>query len=64
VIRNRQPTEVPTTKIVPGDILLLKPGKRVSADVRLLDAVGLEVDEASLTGESFPVAKDANIVLT
>jgi P-type Ca2+ transporter type 2C len=64
VLRNRQPTEVPTTQIVPGDILLLKPGERVPADAKLLDAVGLEVDEASLTGESFPVAKDANIVLT
>jgi len=64
VLRNRQPTEVLTTQIVPGDILLLKPGVRVPADARLLDAVGLEVDESSLTGESFPVAKDANLILT
>jgi Ca2+-transporting ATPase len=64
VLRNRQPVEVLTTQIVPGDILLLKPGQRVPADAKLLDAFGLEVDEASLTGESFPVAKDANIVLT
>ena len=63
VLRNGQATEVLTTRIVPGDILLLKPGKRVPADARLLDAYGLEMDESSLTGESFPVAKDANLVL-
>jgi len=41
----------------------LKVGQRVPADARLLEAYGLEVDESSLTGESFPAAKDANIVL-
>ena len=45
--------------LVPGDILVLKTGQRVPADARLLEAFGLEVDESSLTGESFPVAKDA-----
>jgi Ca2+-transporting ATPase len=63
VLRNGQPIEVLTTRIVPGDIILLRPGQRVPADARLLDAVGLEVDEASLTGESFPAAKDADVVL-
>ena len=63
VLRNGQPVEVPTTRLVPGDIILLKPGERVPADARLLDAFGLEVDEASLTGESFPASKDADAVL-
>ncbi len=63
VLRNGKPQEIPTTNIVPADIILLKPGERVPADARLLDAVGLEVDESSLTGESFPVAKDASISL-
>src|SRR3990170_5844878 len=63
VLRNGKPTEVQTTNIVPGDLLLLKPGQRVPADARLLDSVGLEVDESSLSGESFPVTKDANAVL-
>jgi Ca2+-transporting ATPase len=64
VLRNGKPTEVQTIKIVPGDVLLLKPGERVPADGRLLDAVGLEIDEASLTGESFPSAKDADLILS
>jgi Ca2+-transporting ATPase len=60
VLRNGQPHEVETAFLVPGDIILLKTGQRIPADARLLSAFGLEVDEASLTGESFPVAKDAS----
>ena len=63
VLRNGQPIEVQTAFLVPGDILLLKVGQRVPADARLLEAFGLEVDESSLTGESFPAAKDATAVL-
>ncbi len=62
-LRNGQLSEVPTDSIVQGDIILLKAGGRVPADARLLDAAGLGVDESALTGESFPVAKDANAVL-
>jgi Ca2+-transporting ATPase len=64
VLRNGQPTEVQNSNIVTGDILLIRAGERVPADARLLDAVGLEVNEAALTGESFPVAKDARGVLS
>ena len=63
VLRNGQPIEVQTANLVPGDVLLLKVGQRVPADARILEAYGLEVDESSLTGESFPVAKDASAVL-
>jgi Ca2+-transporting ATPase len=63
VLRNGQPREVQTALLVPGDVILLKTGQRVPADARLLSSFGLEVDEASLTGESFPVAKDAVAVL-
>ncbi len=59
VLRDGQPKEIQTAFLVPGDILLLKTGQRVPADARLLEAFGLEVDESSLTGESFPVSKDA-----
>jgi calcium-translocating P-type ATPase len=57
VLRDGRPAMVPTGDIVPGDILVLAPGDRVAADARLIDAQGLEVDEAALTGESLPVAK-------
>jgi Ca2+-transporting ATPase len=63
VLRNGQTQEVQTALLVPGDILLLKTGQRVPADARLVDSLGLEVDESSLSGESFPVAKDADVVL-
>lgn len=63
VLRNGQPVEAQTAFLVPGDILLLNVGQRVPADARILEAYGLEVDESSLTGESFPVAKDAAAVL-
>jgi Ca2+-transporting ATPase len=63
VIRNGQTKKVLTVGIVPGDIIVLKPGDRVPADARLLYSLGLEIDESSLTGESFPVPKDATILL-
>jgi Ca2+-transporting ATPase len=63
VLRSGQTQEVRTALLVPGDIMLLKTGQRIPADARLVDSFGLEVDEASLTGESFPVAKDTDAVL-
>ena len=63
VLRNGQAKEVQTVFLVPGDVLLLKVGQRVPADARLFEAYGLETDESSLTGESFPVSKDAAAIL-
>ncbi len=57
VWRDGQPVSVPASDVVPGDVLLLAPGDRVVADARLLEAQGLEVDEAALTGESLPIRK-------
>lgn len=48
---------IPDREVVPGDILFLSEGEKISADARLLDARALKVDEASLTGESNPVGK-------
>ncbi|MGE5187602.1 MAG: cation-translocating P-type ATPase [Betaproteobacteria bacterium] len=64
VLRDSQQVEIRTEFLVPGDILLLKVGQRMPADARLLEAFGLEVDESSLTGEAFPVSKDAALLLT
>ncbi|MBO0790348.1 MAG: HAD-IC family P-type ATPase, partial [Ktedonobacteraceae bacterium] len=57
VLRDNQEMKVPADEVVPGDILLLAAGDRVAADARILDAQGLEVDEAALTGEALPVSK-------
>lgn len=61
VIRNSQIQEVKTSELVVGDIVILLEGVRVPADVRLIDSLGLLVNESSLTGESFPVNKDAQV---
>jgi Ca2+-transporting ATPase len=57
VVRGGVPETVRAADLVPGDLVLLDTGDRVPADLRLCDAVALEVDEAALTGESLPVAK-------
>ncbi len=50
---------VPTVDLVPGDVVALEAGNVVPADLRLLEAAGLRLDEATLTGESHPVDKSA-----
>lgn len=57
VLRDGHAVTVRSDEIVPGDILLLATGDRVAADARVISAQGLELDEAALTGESFPVPK-------
>src|SRR6478735_1866478 len=51
-------TTVPAAELVPGDVVRLMPGDKVPADVRLLEAFQLRVDESALTGESVPSSKD------
>jgi len=58
VIRAGTEEKICTCDIVPGDILLLRPGDRVPADARLIESKKLTVDESPLTGESVPVKKD------
>ncbi|MXP48282.1 HAD-IC family P-type ATPase [Altererythrobacter luteolus] len=59
VRRSGAAREIPSAEIVPGDIVELESGMKVTADIRLLSTSGLRVDESLLTGESMPVAKDA-----
>ncbi len=59
VVRDGEPTQVPQRDIVVGDVLLVETGDKIVADGRLLGSVDLSVNESSLTGESMPVAKDA-----
>jgi magnesium-transporting ATPase (P-type) len=57
VLRERALVEVDAETLVPGDVVRLRSGDFVPADVRLLEAVSLRVDESALTGESVPAAK-------
>lgn len=57
VLRDGVVVTLAANELVPGDLLLLAPGDRVAADARVIQAQGLEVDEAALTGESLPVPK-------
>jgi Ca2+-transporting ATPase len=61
VLREGVETPVPTSRVAPGDWIVLKTGSAVPADARLLRAEALLVDESSLTGESFPVEKAADV---
>ncbi|MCJ1285291.1 hypothetical protein MMC26_004631 [Xylographa opegraphella] len=60
-VRNGKTEVVPTAEVVPGDIVELKTGDTVPADIRLLEAVNFDCDEALLTGESLPVQKNAEV---
>jgi|GEM_PF-3860240 len=62
VVRDRALQGIPAEQVVPGDILVLKPGSHVAADGRLLEARRLTVDESALTGESLPVTKVATVL--
>jgi P-type Ca2+ transporter type 2C len=57
-LRDGAEVELPSRDLVPGDIILLRAGNRVPADVRLTESVNLQVEEAALTGESVPVEKN------
>lgn len=59
VRRSGKVDRVPADQLVPGDIVLLEQGDGVPADLRIIEASCLEIEESSLTGESYPVPKSA-----
>ncbi|MDD8012838.1 MAG: cation-translocating P-type ATPase [Acidobacteriota bacterium] len=63
VRRDGSRQSVPGPDLVPGDIVFIEAGNFVPADIRLVEAVNLRLEEAALTGESLPVQKDASIRL-
>jgi magnesium-transporting ATPase (P-type) len=64
VLRSRRRQEIAAEDLVPGDIVLLKAGDKVPADIRLISVSRFEVDESSLTGESVAVTKTTQPVLS
>jgi len=62
VLRNGRIREVPAQELVPGDIVLLEAGDVVTADLRIVASSGLCADESTLTGESLPVDKSADLL--
>jgi Ca2+-transporting ATPase len=59
VLREGKEEDVLSKELVPGDILLLEAGDKIPADARIIEEQSLQCDEGTLTGESFPVMKDA-----
>ncbi len=60
VIRDGHRKEIPASQLVPGDLVLLKSGDRIPADLRLIETNNLRIEEAILTGESQPVEKNTD----
>ena len=63
VIRDGVRTDVNAGELVPGDLVAMRAGDAMPADVRIIECDGLSVDESSLTGESLPASKDASALL-
>lgn len=62
IIRDGQQFHLLANELVPGDIVKFSVGDRVPADIRLITAVDLEIDESNLTGETRPAKKDTEPV--
>ncbi len=60
VIRDGAEKEIDSRFLVPGDIIKIEEGDKIAADAKLLQAINLEINEATLTGESLPVFKEEN----
>ena len=64
VLRDGKRFKVKSTELVLGDVVILEEGDTIGADLRLIEAVNLKANESSLTGESVPVEKDAEITFS
>ncbi|MDD7267474.1 MAG: calcium-translocating P-type ATPase, PMCA-type [Lachnospiraceae bacterium] len=64
VIRDGETIEIDSENLVPGDIVALDAGRFIPCDMRLLESVNLQVEESALTGESVPVSKNAELLIT
>ena len=62
VMRDGKLVHLPSSELVPGDIVLLEAGDSVPADCRVLESASMKIEEAALTGESVPVEKHADAI--
>lgn len=60
ILRDGEWVKIPSKEMVPGDIVKFTAGDRIGADVRLIEAKSLEIEESALTGESVPVEKNVS----
>ncbi|KOO40704.1 calcium-translocating P-type ATPase, SERCA-type [Priestia koreensis] len=63
VLREGEWRKVPSRELVLGDVIKFTSGDRIGADVRIIEAKGLEIEESALTGESLPVTKRTDAIL-
>jgi len=63
VLRGGHQVTIASRELVVGDVVIIEAGNYIPADMRLIESINLKVEEASLTGESVPVDKNANVVL-
>ncbi len=63
VIRSGDQKLIPASHVIPGDIVVLQAGDKISADMRLFSIKNLQCDESALTGESLPVSKRTETIL-
>ena len=62
VRRNSHTSEIDSSQLVPGDIVILDAGRIIPADLRLIETANLQTEESALTGESLPEHKDASLI--
>lgn len=62
VLRDGEVVEIPSKEVVVGDIVILDAGDYVCADGRIIESYSLQINESSLTGESLPIEKMANVI--
>ncbi len=63
VVRDCKTVSMPTSQIVPGDLIVVEAGDKAPADAKIVESYNLEMNEASLTGESMPVKKKAGKII-
>jgi len=61
LLRDGESDTIPSAQVVPGDVVMVKTGDTIPADLRLFETMNLECDEKILTGEAIPVAKEGKV---